>query len=122
MLITRLINGLKEIRSFSSASRGHLRLTLTSQNEKILYADRQSKGHKRSDRQAQRMGCIPKRMVQDNEECGLGRFCGRSEQLEELRRGGALCGVRRKPQQVQAYCDYQIQMENGLRPTHIESR
>jgi hypothetical protein len=52
-----------------------LPLTQTSQNAKILYADRQPKGNQRSDRQAQRMGCILKRVVQDSEERRLEELC-----------------------------------------------
>jgi hypothetical protein len=51
------------------------RLTHTSQNAKIFYADRQPEGDQRSDRQAQRMGRISKRLVQDREERGLGKLC-----------------------------------------------
>ena len=101
---------------------GVLRLTLTSQYAKILHADRQPKGDSRSDRQARRMGCVPKRVVQDNQERRLEELCRRSEELEKLRRGRALCGVRYKPQQVQADRNDQIQMENGLHPAHPESR
>ena len=71
---------------------------------------------------AQRMACVADRMVQDNQKRGLEELCRRSEQLEKLRRGRALCGVRYKPQQVQADRDDQIQMENGLHSAHSESR
>jgi hypothetical protein len=101
---------------------GVVRLTLTSQYAKIQHADRQPKGDSRSDRQAPRMGCVPKRVVQGNQERRLEALCRRSEELEKLRRGRALCGVRYKPQQVQADRNDQIQMENGLHPAHPESR
>jgi len=68
------------------------------------------------------MGSISKRMVQDSQERGLEELCWRSEQLEKLRCGRALCGVRYKSQQVQADRNYQIQMENGLHPARSESR
>jgi len=51
------------------------RLTQTSQNAKIVHADRQPKGDQRSDRQAQRMERISKRLVQDREERGLEKLC-----------------------------------------------
>ena len=97
-------------------------LTLTSHNAKMPYADREPQGDSRSDRQAQRMERIPKRMAPNHQRRRLEEFCRRSEKLEELGRGGSLCGVRYKSQQVQADRDYQIQMENGLHPIHSESR
>ena len=83
------------MREFSDAR--IFRLTLTSQIAKICYANRQPKGDSRSDRPAQRMGSVSKRVVQDREERGLEKLCGGSDQLEELRCGGALRGFRYKP-------------------------
>ena len=76
---------------------GILRLTLASQIAKIIYANRQPKGDSGSDRPAQRMGSVTKRLVQDREERGLEKLCRGSVQLEELRCGGALCSFRYKP-------------------------
>jgi HTH-type transcriptional regulator/antitoxin HigA len=68
------------------------------------------------------MGRIPKRVVQDNQERGLEKLCGPSEQLEKLGHGRALRGVRHKPQPEQADRHDKIQMESGLHPAHFESR
>jgi hypothetical protein len=76
---------------------GILQLTLASQIAKIIYANRQPKGDSGSDRPAQRMGSVTKRLVQDREERGLEKLCRGSEQLEELRCGGVLRGFRYKP-------------------------
>lgn len=99
-----------------------LGLTRTSHIEKMGCAHGEPKGHSRSDCSTQRMGCVSQCLVQDHQRCRLEKLCRGSQQLEELRRGWALCGLRYKPQQVPADCDDQLHVENGLHPACLELR
>ncbi|MFZ3245134.1 MAG: hypothetical protein WA185_08665 [Candidatus Acidiferrales bacterium] len=67
------------------------------------------------------MGRVAERLVQDNQERRLEEFRRRSKQLEKFGRSGAFCGVRYKPQQMQADCDDQVQVEHGLHLANPES-
>ena len=98
-------------------------LTLTSQYAKIPHADRREQGDAGSDRRGTvngaRRSAPGTRLLRTQTGRAL-RMSSNSWRNSDV--AGEVRSVRYWPQQMQADCNHQIQMENGLYPAYPELR